>query len=338
MAIVMSERVMRLKEVRSELGLLVWFAVDKIISPAVRPKESLVLNGFWRSGTTWVQQVLSSALDAKPVFEPFAEKVPHTCRYLEGVDSKLLMEEVAKPFMPYVATKSDWPKVLEEVVQDSLISTLDRHHYTYAGRQSYKDSLKRAVVVKFVRGALLLPAITQRFSVPTLHLRRDPRMVIASICRQPRWGGGLFEDLSLTQQFLKIPDGREHIFEPFYDDIMNADKGSLVEKIATYWAISEWFIQQSDEFHAGRIILAKYEELIVADEVDWLNLLQSLKLQPKKNFSEWGLNRASFTTQKGREGLLLERRSNSYNDILTDKDIYLIESIVGKYGLEDALL
>lgn len=321
----------RLKESRDKTGLFVWYMIDKLASPLVKPNESLVLNGFWRSGTTWLQQVLCNALNAKPVFEPFAAQVPHIQQYLGGFGSQFTDEKIVKSFMPYASPEKEWPIALERIVQQSLKSTLKRHHFTYAGRESFKDSLSQRVVVKFVKGTCLLPAIVNKFAIPTLHVRRDPRMVIASICKKPGWGGRIFDDLSLKQQFLEIPDGRYCIFDRFEEDIISADKGSIVGKIATYWAITEWFLQQSKEYTQGHIVIEKYENLVNFDEQHWLNLLVSLNLQPKKEFSEWGLNTPSFTSHK--DNIATGKRKASWQYSLSRKDVYLIESITGKFGI-----
>ena len=34
--------------------------------------DTLLINGFWRSGTTWLQQTFVDAMDAKSLFEPFS--------------------------------------------------------------------------------------------------------------------------------------------------------------------------------------------------------------------------------------------------------------------------
>jgi len=323
----------KFKESRNQAGLLAWYLADRLVSPTVKIEESLVLNGFWRSGTTWVQQVLSKALDAKPVFEPFSEAVPHSYRYLEKLGA--LDENIVKSFMPYVSPDGEWPLELESLIKQSLQSTLPPHHFTYAGRNSYRDSFKKRLVLKFVKGAFLLPAIANKFAVPILHIRRDPRMVVASICRQPGWGGRIFEEISIFQQLLKIPDGRQCIFEPFRGEILSTDTGSLVEKIVTYWAVTEWYIQQSKEYAQGKIVVVKYEDLLNASDQEWMSLLNKLNLQAKSQFSDWGVDNPSFTSQKGRE---LEKRSKDYTDILSVKDVSLIEAVVRSYGLEDSLI
>ena len=44
---------------------------------AQRLKNTLLINGFWRSGTTWLQQTLVEALHAKSLFEPFSPAAGH---------------------------------------------------------------------------------------------------------------------------------------------------------------------------------------------------------------------------------------------------------------------
>jgi len=325
------------KDVRIQVGLLAWHLTDKLVSSNIKLEESLVLNGFWRSGTTWVQQVVSNALDAKTVFEPFSVAVPHTHYYLEGLESSLAVERIVKPFMPYVASGAEWPIELERIVQQSLHSTLTPYQFTYAGRDSYRESFKNRLVLKFVKGAFLLPAIASKFVVPVLHIRRDPRWVVASICRQPGWGGGIFEDLSIFEQLFNIPDGRSNVFESFQEEVLLADNGSLVEKIVTYWAVTEWYIQQSKEYKNGSIIIVKYEDLVNASEQDWMIVLDKLHLEAKREFSDWEINKPSFTSRKGNKKTL-EKRSKSYTDILSPADVSLIESVVYRFGLEDALL
>ncbi len=46
------------------------WGLDLCAAPFVDPSEAVVVTGFWRSGTTWLQQTLARLHNAKTVFEP----------------------------------------------------------------------------------------------------------------------------------------------------------------------------------------------------------------------------------------------------------------------------
>jgi hypothetical protein len=70
--VVNKQSIGRLKHVRgfgrlklTSVGLMDYIASQQL-------KNTLLINGFWRSGTTWLQQTLVQALNAKSLFEPFS--------------------------------------------------------------------------------------------------------------------------------------------------------------------------------------------------------------------------------------------------------------------------
>jgi len=64
---------------------------DKQFRIRTKPEETIVLFGFWRSGTTWLQETLSAELNARTVFEPLTRHVPQASfllRHIEGIKGK----------------------------------------------------------------------------------------------------------------------------------------------------------------------------------------------------------------------------------------------------------
>jgi len=50
----------------------IFYPINLWESQKIDISKCIVVNGFWRSGTTWLQDTLSAAINAKAVFEPFA--------------------------------------------------------------------------------------------------------------------------------------------------------------------------------------------------------------------------------------------------------------------------
>ena len=64
-----------------------------------------VVIGFWRSGTSWLQQSLAATLRAKTVFEPLSPAIPTYDRLVRG---QVLYSDAARhAFMPCLGAPAD---------------------------------------------------------------------------------------------------------------------------------------------------------------------------------------------------------------------------------------
>lgn len=186
---------------------------------AARPVA--LVSGFWRSGTTWVQECLAEALSAKTVFEPLSPLDPRRRAMLAALR------------LPYDSLQAAMPGPLTD--DDPLWGFLDhactgRHtsNFTLNCRSSLRDSFATRIVVKDVRMPFNLAGFHRRFGIPVLHLRRHPCAVAASLLAAD-W------DWSFSRV------GLGHLL-PDIDDrsaVLGDCDGDGLSRIAAWWAVTE---------------------------------------------------------------------------------------------------
>lgn len=157
------------------------FAVLGVSRPIV------VVSGFWRSGTTWLQECLAEALGAKTVFEPLSPMEPRRRVTLGGV---FATEDVSQAFVPGPDQSLAFWRSFEAAACGQTGS-----RFSLSCRRNIRESFRSRIVVKDVRLHRNLRKVHERFSLPVVHIRRHPCAVVASL-RAANWHWS-FERVSL---------------------------------------------------------------------------------------------------------------------------------------------
>lgn len=308
-------------------------AIDHALAAQIDPASSVVVSGFWRSGTTWLQECLAGILGAKTIFEPFHFRVPATKKLFKYYNVAKKPEAVRELFIPYCADQALAPySVLYHYYDNALRADLGGHIVRLL-RQDISESYRTKVVVKFTRGQFSLPAAQNTFAMPVIHVYRDPRAIIAS-AKMTDWYW-LFDHLSLTEQLLEPQDGRADYFVRWADAISEYDNDKIA-KIAAYWAITEMFILKSFSHDRGRAVLVSYEALCRRPELI-LELLAQLGVQKKINNDFLAVNGDSFSTSARRRGASSAERIGGWSKVLSTAEGELIESIAKHFGFANRL-
>lgn len=300
---------------------------DKVFAHSIRPSSSIIVTGFWRSGTTWLQQVISNFLKAKPIFEPFHWSVDSYSDIVRDTFSIPRIEDsYLKLFMPCVQI-SDYPDF--RLYVRSILRGEASGVWMRRGRQ-LRDIIAQRVVVKFVRGQLLVPSLCETFSPTTLvHIRRDPRAIVASILREG-WGSWMLQ-LSLVDQLLRPDDERRHFFIKWEDEIRRYDEDDFVARVTAYWALTERFVQH---YMVERGVHLEYNQLCI-NRSDYLNGKFDSFIGLSEGFNEEHLGGNSPTTTRRNNST--SARLNSWKDELSSKEVRAIESVVLDFDLDHSL-
>lgn len=288
---------------------------------------------------------LSRSLNAKSMFEPL---LPHIAGYEHYFEQRYDLSDRVKlgGLMPYCSHGlSQFPE-LREHLRRALTGALPGHFVRMARasiRQKrglasewrfkrffhrLQDSVRRRVVVKFVRAQLILPVLISEFAPTVIHVRRDPRSVVASYARQ-NWTdwlrSSLLEDLLLTPD-----DGRRDFFSEWTPQIQRCDESGYLSRVAGYWCLTERFIDQL----AANFILARYEELCMGLD-QYLN-----QLLPKE--SEFSVKRDDFFGESHTSNRVsderLESRIFGWKEELSKSAIKEVEDTVRLFGMEETLV
>ncbi|MGF1461071.1 MAG: sulfotransferase [Leptolyngbyaceae cyanobacterium] len=320
---------------------------DFLSGAAVPRRRQVLINGFWRSGTTWVQETLEKMLDARSVFEPFNYHNSEIYNSPRQFAIKRCLPEFspprhdfrfANPFMPYVSDSFERLPETRKAIDAALRGQLVMRMYGDR-RKPLSDCFASTVVTKFTRASLCLNAIARTFEVPIVHVCRDPRAVVTSITRLD--GGHFAEDsfnqLSLVEQLLQVDDGRRRYFQQWQSDIEALENSSVVGRIAAYFCLTERFLEDSFQFDPSRRHrLVRYEDLVMSQGKAFERLVVDLGL---RSSGELDLDAPSTTDWNNAAA---ERKSaldriHSWQKRLAPRDQDLIADIVKTFGMEHRL-
>lgn len=323
--------------------------VDAVIGATLKPDDAIVISGFWRSGTTWLLQSITNSLGAKSLFEPL---LPHIGTYEQAFQKRYPASTFSKRVkpggvMPYCASNLDEFPGLRLHLENMLAGALPSHFVRMVreskkrgegtdsriARLNYRiqEALCRQVVVKLVRGALILPLIVDGFHPSILHVRRDPRAVVASYKRQA-WTDWM-EDSALYDLLLSPNDGRRDIFQKWEDEINKIDEMGYAARIAGYWALTEWYVDQHKE--ESDIALVSYERLCL-EGADYLNDAFS-HMQIGAQIETGTLSRESHTSNRSSNEKAKDRIWGWKNE-MSSTEIRKVESAVDMIGMSDSLV
>jgi hypothetical protein len=313
------------------------YHLDRTLSFRVDPRDTLVISGFWRSGTSWLQQALAELLRAKILFEPCDPLVPDTreIHAYSQVSSKSF--EFLRLYMPYCDSHTLANHPLHKFF-DRALRAETRGGWVRRFRQNVTESFRSRVAVKFVRAQLCLRAAQNTFLMPVLHVYRDPRAIVASI-RKTRWYW-LFDHLWLHEQLLEPRDGRADFFAYWYEDILRYDREDPIARVTAYWALTEKFVQRcyAEADPQIRIAFVSYEELCQRREPMLLEILEKLAVCHIARGVSPGMDKDSPTTVEQRRGASVDERIAGWKKILTDTEVAQIETIALRFGFADRLV
>lgn len=310
------------------------YRLDCELSSCLNPHETLVVSGFWRSGTTWLEEALREILEAKTLFEPLDPLADDMQTVLahDGVADKKF--EFLRLYLPYCNAGTLHGHPLYDVFYKALRSE-SRGSWVRRFRKGLEESYRSRLVVKFVTAQLCLRAAQNTFDMPVLHVYRDPRAVVASI-KKTRWHW-LFDHLVLRKHLLRERDGRGEFFSQWRDEILEYDRQNPIARVVVYWALTEKFLEHSYAGYHGRAVFVSYEKLAQQREAIFATLLTQLGLRPaQENFRVSGDD--STTTSDAQRGASVGERLGGWQRFLTPPEIVEIESIVQRFGMEDRLV
>ncbi len=291
-------------------------AIDVGLGSLRVSRQLLFVSGFWRSGTTWFQELISRNLNAKTVFEPLSPMNPS--RYKRLIALGYNEHHLREAYIPGKAGPDD-PLWLD--LDGYFRGTLSSRSSIRA-RESVWQSFRRDIVLKDVRLQANLASIHERYDVPVVHIRRHPCAVVHSFARS-KWDW-TFENIRLVD-----------IISPLMEDLSATGDCSVLftpefdvdgtSRIAAYWAATERIAEHlignrewGKIIPYGQIVESKHD--VIAETCALVGRAPNLS-----NDVEFD----SITTVSTSWGVDSGRRAVSWREGLSSTDIARIIEIAG---------
>lgn len=293
-------------------------AGDYATAPFVNVEDTVLISGFWRSGTTWVQESVAGAIGAKTIFEPFNPDFVSATNALYGKEFCLPYADSSATIKPVLRRFSE--KMLRAQLSGTWVRRL---------RSSSVASWNRQIVCKVVRGQLALKGLIDQFSIPVVHIHRPPQAIIASLRRGTSldlfWANAV---RSLQQHLLGSRDERKSFFGRWRDDICKLDRASPLERLVALWGLIEHHVSEHIEADARSLVVG-YNDLCRAGGRKIREYLKDRGYEIDRVLS----SSASDTTDPERNEVDVEERLWGWKRELTADERLKIESILQRLEL-----
>lgn len=288
-----------------------------------RPRVRAIINGFARSGTTWVLESMAKAAGAKTILEPLCPASDAAKDVLTQLG--IVGHSLQHLCMPGPRFGSD-PMMLAYLDQSVYGRTWS--NFQRGCRSSVLASMRRQIIVKDVRFHNMLSILSRRYCAPVVHIRRHPCAVIYSLSRT-NWDWTL-DDLTLPRLFeVFLSGGCDEVRHRAEFAIREFD-GDVLSRIAAYWAVGEWVVEQEvARTSVGKIVW--YEDLIENPQRSIRELCLYCALPSKRSFD---FETDSVSTSEVSKGINPAKRGDAWRSRMADADIKKIIRIAKEVAPE----
>jgi hypothetical protein len=203
----------------------------------------LVINSFWRSGSTLLLEFLADLFKMRPYFEPLTPREPTFNSVYQRLDVLKVNLERLHP------VDSDG-QVLH------LINTGSFHSkWVYQCQSAQNFTAQNGKLMKLVTGAHIVPQMLVQ-GTPVVHLSRDVFKVAESFLNS-KWTNRFFDGIDLSYLINETQSEVAAFYSPFAN-FLDLRKFTLVEQVAIYHTITERYVRTL----APSAIFVNYEDFL----------------------------------------------------------------------------
>ncbi|MEO0790107.1 MAG: sulfotransferase domain-containing protein [Bacteroidota bacterium] len=275
-------------------------------------RDTILLVGSGRSGTTWLSDVINYNENYRYIFEPFHNQKVHACR-------KFVAQTYIRPKDPSPHNHQLFQKVLSGRVRSNWS---DRFNEKILSHQR---------LIKSIRVNLLLKWLTLYFpGMPVVYLMRHPFAVAVS---RMKYGGWRTKGLD---KYLSQPELMDDFLEPFRREMKLAKRkyqatGDVFDNHIFSWCIQNYIpLRQcsANDFH-----IVFYEDCCVEPACEISRLFNYLKKKPKENILN-GLSKASRVSRRDSAIVTGNSLIEGWKNSLSIKQIERGLEILNLFGLD----
>ena len=276
------------KNMDFKLNMNPFYLFDKVISKGkkIALKDSILLIGSPRSGTTWLMELFENIPGYTYIFEPLqALWFPSSTKV--GFEQR-----------PYRTPDANWPKC-EEYLFKIFTGQIVGYNplFKYNLKMTMNRILSKKLIVKSIRLSRLLPWIANRFQLRNItYIIRHPCAVIAS---QIKTGFGGYQNYyPFTNRF---PTREGLILEASSIDILDSN---IIEKLkriktteellAVAWCLDNYVPLFYLDSHKWNMII--YEKLVTDGETELRKLFREIGEEDSADLAINQLNKPSMLT------------------------------------------
>jgi len=301
---------------------------DRLLANSVCSKNTVVILGFWRSGTTYLLELLEQTLRARTVFEPFHEAVPAARKYHQDAQFLTPRGPVTQmyPYIPAHSDRSDLDQFLYSILTGQVSNRWTRRN------RAPGNLLSTKLLVKLVRGNLIAGYLSRRFGVKIIMIVRHPAAVIASIIRSPGGDKALQAVLGDASFEQVLPGDSVHADHPELWPQIKIDNADVVSRIARIHALLHILPLSQNEGEEGKMHICTYEGLLLDQERELKRMNTFLAADPGETWSLKALKKPSSTTKAERIKISTQARCTGWKQELTADQIKNIDLVVSSAG------
>jgi len=288
-------------------------------------KDTIVISGPPRGGTTWLMELLDTLPGYRSIFEPLHFKRVPQLRQLN------LRQPFGYPFRPYLSPTDEHPQLKEylaKVFKGKVVNWL--FDFSLHPRVIYKRISANKILVKCIRANRLLPWIDNNFELRAIYLMlRHPCAAISS--RIKTWGYP--PNVTLAKRITLDSIGRIEYFRDNRELKKKLENlGGAIEVLAAIWAIDTYIpLAYYKRNNPEKWHIVVYEKLVTSFEEEikaiFSHIGEPIPREVKRMFSK--PSRMSYDKQFiGTSKQLLKWKKH-----LSQDQIKKILEVVGWFGI-----
>ncbi|SHE88102.1 Sulfotransferase domain-containing protein [Psychroflexus salarius] len=278
----------------------------------LKPEQNILFFGDPRGGTTWMGETLSQLFDLPLLWEPM----------LARKDSRFSkFNFAARPYLPEDLNEQAIKKAFSDLFDGKNIDHWEIQHTT-----PKKLAKRKAALIKFTRGNMLLPYLTANFHFEKkpIYMLRNPFAVVASQLKHFGW-----QNMHPRFQIPRPPYNQLH--QPHHKFLKTLN--TKHEVLLAHWVIANQYVLNHPRNNIDWISI-NYEETLKNPQ-DILQHVFKRWCISEIDFSQVNFSKKSRTSLTKKEVTIDEQLSN-WKKSFTSKEINQMENVLNYFNFRYA--